>query len=66
MPVQFCMECESQLKKKKRKEKILIKLEKFMKDSKCKPQLIIIGKTSGQSETYWEPSKTSKMELSAK
>ena len=38
-----------------------------MKDSKWKPQLIIIiGKASGYSETYSEPSETSKMELSAK
>ena len=37
-----------------------------MKDSKWKRQLIIIEKASGLSETYSEPSETSKMELSAK
>ena len=37
-----------------------------MKDSKWKPQLIIIKNVSGYSETYSEPSEKSNMELSAK
>ena len=37
-----------------------------MKDSKWKRQSIAIEKASGLSETYSEPSETSKMELSAK
>ena len=43
--------------------KIFIKLERFLKDAKWQPQFIIIGKTSRYSQTYSEPSKTSKMEL---
>ena len=37
-----------------------------MKDSKWKSQLITTEKASGLSETYSEPTETSKMELSAK
>ena len=37
-----------------------------MEDSKWETKLIIIEKHSGQSETYSEPSETSKMELSVK
>ena len=40
--------------------KILIKLERFLEDSKPQPQLIIMKKAHG-SETYSEPSQTSKM-----
>ena len=45
--------------------KILFKVEKFLKDSNWKPQLVIIEKACGESETYSEPSETSKMKLFA-
>ena len=42
-----------------------MKSERFSEDSKWQPQFIIIQKTPRLSETYLEPSKTSKMELFA-
>ena len=42
-----------------------MKLERFSEDSKWQPQFIIIQKNPRLSETYLEPSKTSKMELFA-
>ena len=47
-------------------KEILMKLERFMEDSKRQFQSRIKEKATGSLETYSEPSKTSKMELYAK